>query len=90
MQQQLKKRKSYGNRKLQRFRRKCRARGVNDHTIEMLTLVKKVNGSAHQDIQQIDEDKKDGSFITNTKMNIINKPMSSKNQNRSDECQYSD
>ncbi|CAM4813315.1 unnamed protein product [Rotaria magnacalcarata] len=89
-QQQLKKKKNRGNRKLQHFRRRCRAKGMNNHAIEMLTLVKKMNGSVHQNNQQIDKEKTDGSFIINAEMDIINMPISLKNQNRRNEYQYND
>ncbi|CAF1241622.1 unnamed protein product [Rotaria sordida] len=74
----LKKKKNtcHGNRKLQHFRRKCRAKGMTDQAIEMLILLKKENISMHQNTQQTYEEQMDGYFIVNT--------------NRTNEYQYSD
>ncbi|CAF1302974.1 unnamed protein product, partial [Rotaria sordida] len=61
-----KKKKCHGNRKLQHFRRKCRAKGMTDQAIEMLILLKKENISMHQNTQQTYEEQMDGYFIVNT------------------------
>ena len=59
-QQQLTKKKQikkcHGNRRLQRYRRRCRAIGMNNQTIEMLMNIHKAIRSMHQDNQQIHED----------------------------------
>jgi len=79
-----KKKKCRGNRKLQRFRRKCRAKGMNDQAIEMLMWIKKANRSVHQNNQQIHEEQMDSSFTTNMESNNINMSMISENQVRSE------
>ncbi|CAF4124668.1 unnamed protein product [Adineta steineri] len=43
-----KKKKCRGNRKLQHFRRKCRAKGMNNQAIEMLISIKQANTSVDQ------------------------------------------
>ena len=51
-----KKKKCRGNRKLQRFRRKCRKNGMNNDTIEMIIENQQANKSFHsydQDIESL-------------------------------------
>jgi hypothetical protein len=45
-----KKKRCHGNRQLQRFKRKCRARGMNEKAIEMLSSIKKENTSGRQGV----------------------------------------
>ena len=63
-QQQLTEKKPvkrcHGNRKLQRFRRRCRSKGMNNQAIEMLMLIKKAKQPTDQDSPQIDSDEKEG------------------------------
>ena len=51
--------KCHGNRKLQRFRKKWRSRGMNDRAIEMLLLIKNASNSMEQDTQQEQRDKEE-------------------------------
>ncbi|CAF3759549.1 unnamed protein product [Rotaria sp. Silwood1] len=63
---QLKKKKCHGNRRLQRFRKRCRARGMNDQTIKMLLTMHSTDNSIHQANQETDKDKDmDDSFAMN-------------------------
>ena len=48
------------NRKSQRFRRKCRSKGMNNQAIEMMMLIKKAKQSIHQNPPQVDGDEKEG------------------------------
>jgi hypothetical protein len=50
-----KKKKCRGNRKLQHFKRKCRAKGMDNQAIEMLMSIKKGNTSVHQTSQEADD-----------------------------------
>ncbi|CAF2928481.1 unnamed protein product [Rotaria sp. Silwood2] len=63
--------KCRGNRKLQRYTRRCQAKGMNDQAIEMLMLLRQVNKSVHQNTQETHENQKDGSFIINTVSNVM-------------------
>lgn len=50
----------HGNRKLQRFRRRCRSKGMNELAIEMLMLIKQAEQSVQQNSSQVDGDEKEG------------------------------
>jgi hypothetical protein len=76
----IKKKKCHGNRKLQRFKRNYRKKGMNDQTIEMLLAMHQAIKSVHQDTQIMYEEKMDDdSFISNVDRNS-NMSMSSENQ----------
>ncbi|CAF2924790.1 unnamed protein product [Rotaria sp. Silwood2] len=54
---QWKKKKCHGNRRLQRFRKRCRARKMNDQTIKMLLTMHQISNSIQKTNQKIDNDK---------------------------------
>ncbi|CAF2156065.1 unnamed protein product [Rotaria magnacalcarata] len=70
-QQQIKKKTSRGNRKLQRFRRKCRARGMNENSIVMSTNINE------KETHPIDFDQRE----EQNKMNLFSNSQSNHNQN---------
>jgi hypothetical protein len=74
-----KKKNCHGNRALQRFKRKCRAKRMNNQAIEMLMSINKTNRSIHQNNQQIHQEDMDDSFIINTESDMS---MSLENQVR--------
>jgi len=78
--QQIK--KCHGNRRLQRFRRKYRSKGMNNQTIEMLLNIHQGTTSVYQDNQQIhkqEEKEMDDSSSLNTQKSVINMLMLSEN-----------
>ncbi|CAF4149969.1 unnamed protein product [Rotaria sp. Silwood2] len=85
-----KKKKCHGNRKLQRYRRRCQAKGMNDRAIELLMLIKKANKSVHQNTQETHEDQKNGLFIINVVSNVMNMSTLLENQHLTNEYQGND
>ena len=75
-----KKQKCHGNRKLQRFRRQCRQKGMTNQAIETLISINNTNGAVQEDIQRIKNEKMDVSCLVNTTSNTINMPILSENQ----------
>ena len=77
-QQQLTEKKQVkkcrGNRRLQRFNRKCRSKGMNNQTIQMLLKQHPTTGLIHQDHQQKheEEEEMDNSSIMNKQSHITN------------------
>ena len=53
------------NRRLQRFKRKCRSQGMNEHVTEMLTTIQKVSMSVARGFQQMPESQKEDFPMTN-------------------------
>jgi hypothetical protein len=67
-----KKKKCRGNRKLQRFKRKCWAQGMNSEAIEMLLSIKNENRSVNQYDQKLDKKEMNQSSITKSINNDVN------------------
>jgi hypothetical protein len=63
--------KCHGNRPLQCFKRKCRAKGMNNQAMEMLMSIKKGNKLVHQNNQQTHQEDMDDSFTINTESNML-------------------
>ncbi|CAF3893695.1 unnamed protein product [Rotaria sp. Silwood1] len=83
-----KKQKCLGNRKLYNFTLKCRAKGMTDHAIEMLLLLKKANTLVQAKLQNTYEDPKNASPLINTISNILNMSTLIGNQNCTNEYQH--
>lgn len=75
-----KKRKCRGNRKLQRFRRHCRKKGMTKQSIETLISNNNTDRVVQEDTQRIKNKKMDASCLVNTTSNTINMPILSENQ----------